>query len=210
MALSARLLICAAVLLPAWARASALVVMVQDTSGQPVADAVVWVEPEGGSVPRPLKPAEIEQRNQKFIPLVTVVQTGSRIMFPNNDKVRHHIYSFSPAHRFDQKLYSGTTAPPQVFDKAGTVVLGCNIHDTMVAYVKVVDTPYFAKTDATGTARIEWPGSGGATVSAWHYRLASTANGEPRQSIKGADGATTARFVLTLKPALPPGGSDFD
>jgi hypothetical protein len=66
--------------------------------------------------------------------------------------VRHHIYSFSPAHKFDQKLYSGVAAAPQVFDKAGTVVLGCNIHDKMLAYVKVVDTPYFAKTDGAGAA----------------------------------------------------------
>lgn len=209
MQLPARLLVCAA-LMPAMASAGVVVVTVQDAGGKPVADAVVYADPDGGAVPKPARPAEIEQRNQTFIPLVTVVQTGSRITFPNNDKVRHHIYSFSPAHKFDQKLYSGTTAAPQTFDQPGVVVLGCNIHDTMVAYVKVVDTPYFAKTDASGTARLDLPAAGGWRLSAWHYNLAGGAHAEQQQSLKPGDTSAGVRFVLALKPTVPQAGSDFD
>jgi len=74
-----------------------------------------------------------------------VVQAGTPILFPNHDKVRHHVYSFSPAKTFELKLYSGVPGTPVLFDKPGLVVLGCNIHDQMVAYVQVVNTPYFAK-----------------------------------------------------------------
>jgi hypothetical protein len=112
------------------------------------------------------------------MPLVSVVQVGATINFPNNDKVRHHIYSFSPAHKFDQKLYSGQAATPQVFDKAGTVVLGCNIHDKMIAYVKVVDTPYFAKTDGAGAARIELP----PPASTWSRPGTTTRWAAPRRN----------------------------
>lgn len=136
--------------------AAPVTVRVTDSTGQPLPDAVVYAEPAGGqSLPKQLKPAEIEQRKRAFLPLVTVVQTGTSISFPNNDSVRHHVYSFSPPKTFELKLYSGVPAMPVVFDKPGTVVIGCNIHDRMTAYIHVVPTPHFAKTDAAGLARIE-------------------------------------------------------
>jgi plastocyanin len=185
--------------------ANGVTVQVSDAVGKPVADVVVVAEAEGGApLPKMLRPGEIEQRGLKFVPLVSVIQTGSQMSFPNNDRVKHHIYSFSPAKKFDQKLYSGVAAAPQVFDKAGTVVLGCNIHDRMVAYVKVVDSPFFAKTDGAGVARIALPAGAKYTVSAWHYHLSAPV---PDQTLvlKGEAGA-----ALTFKIALKPPVSDAD
>ncbi len=188
-------------LFAATATAGVLTVQVRDSTGKALADAVVYAEPDGAtSAPKPMHPAEIEQKGLKFAPLVTVIQTGSRISFPNNDKVRHHIYSFSPAKRFDQKLYSGVAASPQVFDKAGTVVLGCNIHDKMVAYVKVVDTPYFARTDGAGVARIELPGAASYSVKAWHYNMPTGASAEQAFSAKAGELAGALTFTLAQKP----------
>lgn len=184
------------------AAASGLAIQVSDTSGKPLADAVVFADPEAGTaVPRQVKPAEIEQRGLTFLPLVSVIQTGSRVAFPNNDRVKHHIYSFSPAKKFDQKLYSGAAAATQVFDKAGLVVLGCNIHDRMVAYVKVVDTPFFAKTDAAGNARIELPAAGKYTVSVWHYNMSGAAT-EQVVAVNPADASASLSFKLVMKPAV--------
>lgn len=181
------------------AGAAAIAVQVNDSSGKPLADVVVSAAPDGNAaVPQAMKAAEIEQRGLKFLPLVSVIQTGSKISFPNYDKVKHHIYSFSPAKKFDQKLYSGVAAAPQVFDKAGTVVLGCNIHDGMVAYIRVVDTPFFAKTDAAGVARIELPAAGQYTLSSWHFNMAGGA-AEQGVAVK-ADGATAANVKLAMKP----------
>lgn len=182
------------------ASAGGVAVQVIDTAGKPLPDTVVYVDIEGSAPANP-KPATIEQRGLKFLPLVSVIQTGAMISFPNNDKVKHHIYSFSPAKKFDQKLYSGVAASPQVFDKAGTVVLGCNIHDRMVAYVKVVDTPYFARTDADGTARIELPAGTRASVAAWHYNM-SGATAEQAVQLKGGDSMTPVAFKLAMKPPI--------
>ena len=188
----------------AWA--SGIAVQVHDAAGKPLADVVLYAEPEAGvALPRNQKPAQIEQRGLKFLPLVSVIQTGSQISFPNNDKVRHHIYSFSPAKKFDQKLYSGVAAAPQVFDKAGTVVLGCNIHDRMIAYVKVLDTPFFAKSDADGIARIELPAAGKYALKAWHFNMAGSASAEQAVNVKAGDAPTTASFKLAMKaPAGDP------
>ncbi len=106
----------------------------------------------------------------------------------------------APAKKFDQKLYSGVAAAPQVFDKPGTVVLGCNIHDRMIAYVKVVDSPYFAKTDAAGVAHIELPAGGKYTLSAWHFNQ-SAAPADQMVSIKAGETPAGVAFKLALKPA---------
>lgn len=181
--------------------ASGVAVQVSDTAGRPLSDTVVYVEVEGGGAPsKPLKGAEIEQKGLKFMPLVTVVQVGSRIEFPNNDKVRHHIYSFSAAHKFDQKLYSGTSATPQIFDKPGIVVLGCNIHDKMVAYIRVVETPYFGKTDGAGVVRIDVPAGAKYVLKAWHYNMAGGQPQEQALAVKAGDALSTATFKLALKP----------
>lgn len=153
------------------ARANDVIVNVVDDKGVAVANAVVYAEPDTkSSMPR--STAIIEQRGRKFNPLVSVVQTGSDISFPNFDSVRHHVYSFSPAKKFELKLYSGVPANPVNFDKAGTVILGCNIHDFMLAFIHVVDTPYFAKTDAKGQANIKNLPAGGYSLKVWHYALA--------------------------------------
>ena len=183
------------------AGATGVAVQVRDEAGNALPDAVVYIEAEGGpGAGKAPANAEIEQKHLKFMPLVTVVQTGSKVFFPNNDRVRHHIYSFSAAHKFDQKLYSGQAAEPQVFDKAGTVVLGCNIHDKMLAYVKVVDTPYFAKTDGAGAARVELPAGGRYVVKAWHYNTAGGATPEQVLTVKAGEALSTAVFKLTMKP----------
>jgi plastocyanin len=187
-------------LFSAQALASGIVAQVLDSAGKPVPDAVLYAEADGQNLPKPLKPGEISQKGLKFIPLVTVIQTGSKVSFPNNDKVRHHIYSFSAAHKFDQKLYSGTTAEPQLFDKAGVVVLGCNIHDRMLAYVRVVDTPYFAKTDASGVASIDIPGGGKFVLKAWHPDMVGGQPVEQAIVVKAGDADTAASFKMTLKP----------
>jgi plastocyanin len=134
--------------------AGEVAVIVTDNFNAPLANAVVYAEPIGKTVPKPTSSGMVEQKNKQFIPLVTVVQSGSNINFPNRDLVRHHVYSFSPAKTFELKLYSGIPANPVLFDKAGTVVLGCNIHDTMLAYIHIVDTPYFAKTDDNGNVMV--------------------------------------------------------
>lgn len=160
----------AALVLAAAPAHAGLTVRVSDATGQAVADAVVYAEPSGAGSATKSASAEIEQKEKRFIPLVTVVQTGTAIAFPNNDTVRHHAYSFSPARPFELKLYSGKPAAPILFDKAGTVVIGCNIHDHMIAYVQVVETPYFGKTDDHGVAHLNGLPPGKYLLKTWHYK----------------------------------------
>ena len=152
----------------AWA--ADLTVNITDTSGKPLKEAVVYAEPLERSVPPPAQAphAIIDQVHKRFVPAVNIIRTGTEVSFPNSDNFRHSIYSFSAAKVFTVKLYSGRQAPPVVFDTPGLVVLGCNIHDNMAAWVVVVDTPYFAKSGAGGAAVIKDLEPGDYKVSAWY------------------------------------------
>ncbi|HYD79835.1 MAG TPA: methylamine utilization protein [Paucimonas sp.] len=178
------------------ALAASVSVQVTNAAGQPLADAAVYAEPlSGQAVPKPNKMLEIEQKGRKFLPLVSVVQAGTDISFPNNDTVRHHVYSLSPTKVFELKLYSGTPGKPVNFEKPGTVVLGCNIHDTMVAYIHIVNTPWFAKTDAAGRAKLEGLPPGKYQLKAWHFNLPLGAQAaEQPLSLAADDGSASFRL----------------
>ena len=139
------------------AQAADLQVTVTNMAGAPVRDAVVSLKPSAGgwAVNSRTKFSwnyEMVQHNIIFDPHVLVVPTGAEVTFPNRDKVRHHVYSFSPAKTFEIKLYGREENRKVVFDKPGVVSLGCNIHDGMIAYVFVSDTVHVAKTGADGVA----------------------------------------------------------
>jgi hypothetical protein len=110
------------------------------------------------------------------------------------------VYSFSPARKFELPLYKGTEAPPVKFDKPGVVVLGCNIHDWMLGYVVVLDTPHFAMTDASGRARVENLPPGTYAVRVWHPRLADADVPPPRTVTIAAGTDERVELALKLKP----------
>lgn len=144
---------------------------VRDGAGQPVPEAVVYLQgPRGGS-PVPSEPAVIEQRDKVFVPAVTVIQRGMEVLFPNNDSVSHHVYSFARPNAFELPLYKGDSKPVVRFDNPGVVTLGCNIHDAMLGWIVVVDTPYYARTDAGGVARLDHVAEGDYEAFVWSPRL---------------------------------------
>ena len=156
-------------------RAASVDVVVVDPAGNPLKDAVVMLEPAGPHSPaRPMQGVQIVQHDLQFSPAVSVVTVGTAVTFPNQDTVRHHVYSYSPAKTFQIKLYAGVPHTPIVFDKPGVAVLGCNIHDSMIAWVVVTDTPLWASSAANGHARVADVPPGGYQLHVWHSSLAET------------------------------------
>jgi plastocyanin len=193
-----------AVLLSACALAQAanVNVVVTDAAGNPLTDAVVMLEPTGARLPvKPMQSAQIAQHDLQFSPQVSVVTVGTPVLFPNQDTVKHHVYSYSAAKTFQIKLYAGVPHTPVVFDKPGIAVLGCNIHDGMLAWVVVTDTPLWARSATGGHARIADVPAGSYQLHVWHSSLAETtppqlvaltvAAGDVEQRVKlGAGGLT--------------------
>jgi plastocyanin len=165
------------------ADAGGLSVNVVDRDGNPVEEVAVYAVATSPAVatnpalaPRDSRGAPqavMDQRNREFVPHVLIVEKGTEITFPNSDSVSHHVYSFSSALAFELPLYKqGTIHPPLRFDTPGIVTLGCNIHDAMVGYIVVVDTPHFATTNSDGAARLDLP-AGTYDVQVWTPRLPS-------------------------------------
>lgn len=169
------LVLIAGLFLATAAHAGDLTVSVRDAAGRAVADAVVTVTPAAG-VPRgPIRFAwalRVAQQNIQFDPYVLIVPVGGTVSFPNLDRVRHQVYSFSRGNRFELPLYTRGEAPTHTFTAVGVAAVGCNIHDEMLAWIKVVDTPWAAKTDASGTVVLHDIPAGAATLRVWHPRLA--------------------------------------
>jgi plastocyanin len=147
-------------------------VSIASQTGAALPETVVVFDPLEVSPASTHASASIDQVDKQFVPHVSVVRTGTEVSFPNSDHVRHQVYSFSPAKTFNLKLYAGASAAPVKFDKAGLVVLGCNIHDKMLGFVAVVESPYFAKSDAQGNLVLELP-AGRYRLRVWHPNLTS-------------------------------------
>jgi plastocyanin len=189
----------AIVLCTSLAEAASLEVQVRDSSGAPVADAVVHaIPPSGPADARGARTVTIEQRDREFVPFVTVLQTGTPVSFPNRDPILHHVYSFSPAKSFEIKLYTGTPPGEVLFDKPGVVTLGCNIHDWMVAYIVVVQTPHFGRTDKGGVAHLRDLPAGAYEVRAWHPHQRTPLG--PQRAVLEGQSAGRVAFVLDTSP----------
>ena len=191
----------AAVLSLASAAAAAdLTVTVKGDDGAPLADTVVLVHPASGSGPaaalRFSWPIVMTQQNIAFNPYVLIVPLGSTVGFPNKDKVRHHVYSFSAAKKFELKLYGQQEERTVTFDKPGLVALGCNIHDSMIGYIYVSDTPFAAKTNEAGQAAIRGLPGGSGTLSVWHPDSKSGKAADRPVSLA----AGAVQVTLDLKP----------
>ncbi|MEO8278225.1 MAG: methylamine utilization protein [Ideonella sp.] len=197
---------CVGAALIAWlsvvsASAAVLEVTLTGSDDKPLADAVIAVYVKG------TKPtaaagitAEIAQRSRQFAPQLTVVQTGTGVLFPNFDTVRHHVYSFSPIQRFEIKLYAGVPNAPLIFDKPGVATLGCNIHDRMLAFVAVVDTPFFARSNAAGKAQIDLP-AGKHRLMAWHPSMTETGVWvEQSVTVDASGGRSALKLPVTAMP----------
>lgn len=162
-----------ACLAAAAAPAADLTVTVTDGAGRPVEFAVVMLEPAApagvGSWQAP--PAVMSQQGVLFHPFVLPVRTGTEVSFPNLDDVRHHVYSFSGAKRFELRLYGQDETKTETFDKPGIVALGCNIHDNMLSYLYVTGHPIHAVTDGQGRVAFKGLGAGTFTSFVWHPDL---------------------------------------
>jgi plastocyanin len=187
-------------------RAAEISGRVVDPQGNPVRDAVVFVDqlPAGVTPPVKQRTETMDQIHRQFVPHVLPVEVGTVVSFPNHDQIHHHVYSLSRTKTFEIPLYKGETAPPIRFDRVGAVKLGCNIHDWMSGIILVVPTPYFAKTDEQGAFTIRDVPPGTYGVVAWHEGSKITLE-NTRQSVTAGAGAPPLRFTLeVVEPRVRP------
>jgi plastocyanin len=175
-------------------------VVATDQKGLRVDELVIWLEPLDAPVP-PARPEElhatVEQIEEEFDPYTIAVRVGSKVQFPNRDAVQHHVYSLSKPAQFEIPLHGGEETESVVLDQLGLVPVGCNIHDWMLSYVMVVDTPWFGTTDDAGTLQIGELPAGRYQLKAWHPRLRKATE---REIIVADTEVTELSLELKLRP----------
>ncbi|MDB5696265.1 MAG: hypothetical protein JWN21_1808 [Sphingomonas bacterium] len=170
-------------------------ITVRGPDGKPLSGAVVSIDIAGVAPARLRGVYAVEQRDIQFAPRVLIVPVGATVAFPNRDRVRHHVYSFSQPKRFDLKLYGREEARSVTFDKPGVVALGCNIHDAMSGFLIVTATPFVAQTDAAGAVVLDGLPAGRATVRVWHPTIRASGN-ELRQPVTIAAAGLVTQFAI--------------
>ena len=168
-------------------------------NGEGIAQAVVFVQalPAGASLPSDKRSAVMDQVNKTFVPGVLPIVVGTEVHFPNHDQIHHHVYSFSRTKSFELPLYRGEEAPPVLFDKAGVVKVGCNIHDWMSSVILVLPTPYFATSDGTGRFVLRDLPPGTYSLACWH-ELSQVKVEEIMQQVRVDENVAEVTFTLSL------------
>jgi plastocyanin len=181
--------------------AAPLSVRVVDVSGRPVRDAVVTLYPSGNAA-RPARGTGhfvVSQKSLQFHPFLTIVPVGADVSFPNLDPTRHHVYSFSPAKKFELKLFAKDQSRTVHFDHAGVVALGCNIHDQMSAFIVVTDSAWTARTNAQGMATFADAPNAPGRVIVWHPYLRAP-GGQLQLAVAAAQRSANVQVRLRAPP----------
>jgi plastocyanin len=144
----------------------------KSSHSQDLSNVVVWLSPmDGRPVPRTTafaaRSATIAQENKSFTPHISAVQVGSSVQFPNHDHVLHNVFSLHEGRQFDLGFYEAGSVKTVRFDRPGISYLFCNIHPEMTAALVVVDSPYFALSDASGHVNIAGVAEGKYILHVW-------------------------------------------
>jgi len=172
-------------------------ITVIDTDHKPIENAVVYVKESLAAVSENV--VIIDQVDKEFIPYVTAIRRGSAINFPNNDEIRHQVYSFSNSKQFELPLYEGNEFRPVIFEKEGAVPLACNIHDWMKAYIYVVDTDKFVLTNSNGKGELTNLKAGQYEILVWHPEQGVDVS-ESLQSVTLGNSPQQLKFTLAQTP----------
>ena len=187
--------------------AAPFTVRVVDASGRPVRDAVVTLHPAGSAARAPRGGRfVVSQRNLKFQPFLTIVPVGSNVSFPNLDPTKHHVYSFSPAKKFELKLFAKDQSRTVNFERAGVVALGCNIHDQMSAFIVVTDSVWTARTNSQGIVSFADAPNAPARLTVFHPYLRAP-GGQQQQGIAASQ--RNASFQIRLRPPAAMASMDY-
>ncbi len=148
-------------------------------------NVVVYLEGEDlkKEYPPPEEHTALDQKNLVFIPRVLPILKGTTVDFLNSDDVQHNVFAPGKVEKFNLGTWGLGGVRSYTFNKPGEVVILCNVHSEMVAYIVILESPYFATTDTDGNFKIENIPPGDYVLKTWHEKMKS-----PSQEITIAEG----------------------
>jgi plastocyanin len=148
----------------------------------------------GASAP----PATLDQKGCLYSPQILAIQTGQKLIVKNSDACIHNVHctptvAGNMEHNDVQMPGAAdltyTFPQPEMFLR-----FKCDVHQWMVAWVSVFDSPYFSISDKDGKFIIKNVPPGKYTVEASHRKL-----GAQTQDVEVADKDVTVNFIFEIK-----------
>lgn len=139
---------------------------------QRLRDVVVYIERAEGRFRPSEGTAILNQQNLTFVPHILPILVGTTIDFLNDDGVLHNLHAFSGRETlFNIAMPKFLKKKSIAFQREGVVLLLCDIHREMSAYIVVLQNPLFAVTNEQGEFVIKDVPPGSSTLKTWHERL---------------------------------------
>lgn len=164
-----------------------------------IADAVITLGSVAAIAALAAKPpltVDVDQAGSVYAPHLAVVPVGGSVRFLNSDLILHNVHVRRGASSVDQRdMPAGGEWRFAVGDQPGALAIGCNFHPWMAGHIKVVETPYFARSDERGRFVISGVPDGRYRVRVWHADLVTA--GDSPLEIEVEDGkADPIRLLL--------------
>ncbi len=159
-------------------------------------NAVVYIDKiDGKTFPPPGEPVILNQIGLVFAPHILPILVGTEVGFPNEDVVLHNVFSPGYTGEFNLGTYPQGTTKTRIFKKPGIVLLLCNVHHEMSAFIVVVETPYFSVTDEEGKYSIRNIPPGKYKLAVWHEKMTP----HFRDIVVTEQGTVTVDFLIKKK-----------
>ncbi len=152
---------------------------------------LVYVEHVEGSF-KPAGPAIMNQRNLAYVPHLLPVLRGTPVRFRSDDQVLHNVFARGP----DQRVLFNLAVLPHMqlektLDALGATELTCSVHRAMLAFVFVLQNPYWAVPDEHGRWEIRGLPAGHYAVRVWGEALDDGARAKRYPIDVAAEGSQT-------------------
>ncbi len=146
---------------------------------------------------------ELDQKNCEFIPYVQAIHQDQTLLIKSSDPVNHNVryaaFSNSP---FNQILAPRGQMEVKLIAERRPIVVACDIHSWMKAYVMVFDHPFFAITAPDGSFEIKGVPAGEQNLVLWQEKVGyvnpEKARGTP---VSVRAGEVTDVGAVTINPS---------
>lgn len=170
-------------------------------SGQPIsagdmANTLVYFVPASGTSRVHAGTYTVYTVNRDFKPEAMAIPLGSTVKFVNLDQIRHNVFSVTPGGAFDLGFQAAGQTATHSFDRAGLMLISCNVHRSMELDLLVVPSPYRTTASADGHFSLRHLPPGPGALYVWNPR------GElQKRSVTAPLGDLHERVVIS-KPAI--------
>ena len=141
-------------------------------AGRGIQNVIVALEDTWAlEIPTPLPVRLVlDNRDCRFVPHVGVLTVGSTIEATNSDPLLHNVHLYGALKANIALPFQGLAVERTVAEP-GMIIVKCDVHGWMQAFIRVDSHPFHAVTDQDGHFRIPGIPAGTHKLETWHEKL---------------------------------------